>query len=263
MHRLLASEPFEAAGLHPGWSSNSRRLIHERLPPRCSGGHLKFSREVHCTKKCCTQSTVVGDHVLTQGKDTITTEPTKTLAVVSSKCSGGIFSRTLDRRAAMRAATRRHSGKGRAVPERCPSISVLSHSTRFTDAFASDMRLQPGDGPSLPDRIMHAPCSPCRTRVAMGRPRTFRNSVRSAQGEFSPVPVRMACLHALSVAGAKPDDPLPQIHHHGHWRAQRADWYEALDRLIASGSCRWRRWPTPSSARPRPRSWIRSSPAST
>jgi hypothetical protein len=35
---------------------------------------------------------VVGDHVLTQGKDTITTEPTKTLAVVSSKCSGGIFS---------------------------------------------------------------------------------------------------------------------------------------------------------------------------
>jgi hypothetical protein len=35
---------------------------------------------------------VVGDHVLTQGKDTIATEPTKTLAVVSSKCSGGIFS---------------------------------------------------------------------------------------------------------------------------------------------------------------------------
>ena len=32
----------------------------------------------------------------------------------------------------MRAARRRHSGKGRAVPERCPSISVLSRSTRCT-----------------------------------------------------------------------------------------------------------------------------------
>ena len=44
---------------------------------------------------------------------------------------GGGFFRTLDRRAAMRAATRRHSGKGRAVPERCPSISVLLRSTRL------------------------------------------------------------------------------------------------------------------------------------
>ncbi len=35
---------------------------------------------------------MVGDRVLAQGKDTITTEPTQTLAVISSKCSGGIFS---------------------------------------------------------------------------------------------------------------------------------------------------------------------------
>jgi hypothetical protein len=31
---------------------------------------------------------------------------------------------------------RRHSGKGRAVPERCPSISVLLRSTRFTGAIS-------------------------------------------------------------------------------------------------------------------------------
>ena len=96
---------------------------------RCPGSHLKFSREVHCTKKCCTQSTAFGDRALGATKDTITTEPTKRLAVISSNVRGGFF-RTLDRRAAMRAATRRHSGKGRAVPERCPSISVFLHSTR-------------------------------------------------------------------------------------------------------------------------------------
>jgi DNA-binding response OmpR family regulator len=46
----------------------------------------------------------------------------------------------------MRAARRRHSGKGRAVPERCPSISVLSWSTRFTGAFrvGHSVRRRPG-----------------------------------------------------------------------------------------------------------------------
>ena len=83
------------------------------------GSHLKFSREVHCTKKCCTQSTAFGDRALGATKDTITTEPTKRLPVVSSNVRGGFF-RTLDRRAAMRAATkapqRKRPCRSRALP---------------------------------------------------------------------------------------------------------------------------------------------------
>jgi hypothetical protein len=192
---------------------------------RCSGSHLKFSREVHCTKKCCTQSTAFRDRALGATKDTITTEPTKRLAVVSSNVRGGFF-RTLDRRAAMRAATRRHSGKGRAVPERCPSISVLLRSTRFTGVRSRPVqrdrdiasraagkatgrsrrraRIQrdgirgnapfapkPGDGPprtpACRTTSSNAPCPPCRTPVAMGV-KAFLNSARSVQGEVLPVP---------------------------------------------------------------------------
>jgi hypothetical protein len=140
-------------------------------------------------------------------KDTITTEPTKRLAVISSNVRGGFF-RTLDRRAAMRAATRRHSGKGRAVPERCPSISVFLRSTRLRACVrvrCSEIEIshrvlrarQPaGRG------VMRVSCAMefaarlirCSAYGPVGADASslsrwaFLNSARSARGEVLPVP---------------------------------------------------------------------------
>jgi hypothetical protein len=90
MHRLLAREPFEPAELHPGGHLTAD-VSYTAAATRCSGSHLKFLREVHCTKKCCTQSTLVGDRALAQGRTQLRRNQAKHWLLSVRNVRGGFF----------------------------------------------------------------------------------------------------------------------------------------------------------------------------